>query len=95
MIGIFQAYTVTLDRLYKFVNGTVLSDDVLFQLCGHILQAYTFSLDNALNRNTGHHRHYIGNGSLVHFLTAFGIVLLPCALHLVELMLQIGLTITE
>ena len=93
MVGLAQTHTVALDGLHHLVDGGILGNDVLLQLCRHAFQANALGLGHALHGHTRHHRHHVGNLLLGHHLAGGGIAGSPFLLQVGQLALQLLLAV--
>ena len=94
MVGILQAYTVTLDGLHHLVDGRILGDDSVLQFLGHPLQTDTLLLSHSLCRHTCHHRDDLSHLFCVDHLSLLTFALRPALVELLQLCLEHRLTVS-
>ena len=88
MVRISQSYAITLDSLYHFLDGIILSNDTFLQDGRHIFQTGTFFLSHSLNRNTRHFTDDISHIRFCHRNTFCTISTLPFFVHQIQLFFQ-------
>ncbi len=65
LVGVFEPDAVSLDSLYDFLYGGVLSDYAAFEAWGHLFEPFPLCFGDSLHRHPGHHCNDLGNFLLV------------------------------
>ena len=94
-VGVLQTGAVAADGLGDASDGLVLSHHAALQLALHGQQASLLALGDALHRHAGHHGHHGGHILCRHRHVAFALVVLPAALEVGQLGLQVATLVAQ